>query len=201
MADDGDDEVAVQTIAPLVVEYCKGCTMPLEYCAYGPNPADCARRNKTGAAASSAAAAAADAGDVADDAVEGAAEAVSAITIVDDNDAEDSEGEGEGKKKQTRGGKGGKPKKQAQEMEGGEVQIIVNSRTKRKFVTNVIGLSAYGIDVKKAAKLFASRFAASASVIGDEIQILGDHSDEINDFIVEKFPQIHEDDITFERGK
>ncbi len=44
--------------------------------------------------------------------------------------------------------------------------------------------------MKKAAKLFATRFAASSSLVGDdEIQIQGDHSMDLVDLIPKTFPQ------------
>ena len=46
MADaaDSDDEVRAP-VAPLVVQYCALCTLPLEYCEYGPLPDECRARN------------------------------------------------------------------------------------------------------------------------------------------------------------
>ena len=80
-------------------------------------------------------------------------------------------------------------------------------RNKRKFVTSVRGLEAFGmvpyvctpgstvtleigVDLKKAAKLFAQRFATGGSVTKnaagiDEIVVQGDVSQEIYDMIAE----------------
>ncbi|KAF8272155.1 translation initiation factor SUI1 [Lactarius quietus] len=64
-------------------------------------------------------------------------------------------------------------------------------RNKRKFVTSVRGLEALiGVDLKKAAKLFAQRFATGGSVTKnaagiDEIVVQGDVSQEIYDMIAE----------------
>lgn len=61
-------------------------------------------------------------------------------------------------------------------------------RNKRKHVTAVHGLESFGVDLKRCAKLFATRFATGASVTKnaqglDEIVVQGDVSDEILDMI------------------
>lgn len=85
-------------------------------------------------------------------------------------------------------------------------------RNKRKFITGVHGLEAFGqsssrfsvsgcidadacpsidIDLKKAAKLFANKFATGASVSKnpqgeDEIFIQGDVTDEVEDMLLDE---------------
>ncbi|KAF8324588.1 translation initiation factor SUI1, partial [Cantharellus anzutake] len=71
-----------------------------------------------------------------------------------------------------------------------QVTIKRIERTKKKHVTAIHNLDAFGIDLKKAAKLFAQRFAAGASVSKntqgqDEIVIQGDVSDEVVDMLEE----------------
>jgi density-regulated protein DRP1 len=61
-------------------------------------------------------------------------------------------------------------------------------RNKRKHVTAIHGLEAFGIDLKKAAKQFSSKFATGSSVTKnlqglEEIVVQGDVSDEIVDMI------------------
>ncbi|KAJ7937040.1 translation initiation factor SUI1, partial [Mycena leptocephala] len=61
-------------------------------------------------------------------------------------------------------------------------------RNKRKHITSVFGLEAFGVDLKKAAKQFASKFATGASVTKnlqglEEIVVSGDVSDEILEMI------------------
>ncbi|KAF9257785.1 density-regulated protein DRP1 [Marasmius fiardii PR-910] len=63
-------------------------------------------------------------------------------------------------------------------------------RNKRKHVTAIHGLEAFEIDLKKAAKQFASKFATGASVTKnpqgqDEIVIQGDVCDEVLEMIEE----------------
>nr|GAT55661.1 predicted protein [Mycena chlorophos] len=68
------------------------------------------------------------------------------------------------------------------------VIIKRSERNKRKCITSVFGLEAFGIDLKKAAKQFASKFATGASVTKnaqglEEIVISGDVSDEVLEMI------------------
>ncbi|KAJ3727912.1 density-regulated protein DRP1 [Lentinula raphanica] len=72
-----------------------------------------------------------------------------------------------------------------------QVTIKRIERNKRKHVTSVHGLEAFGIDLKKAAKQFASKFATGASVTKnpqgqEEIVVQGDVSDEILEMIEEE---------------
>ena len=72
-----------------------------------------------------------------------------------------------------------------------QITIKRIERNKRKYVTTVLGLESFGIDLKKAAKLFAQKFATGASVTKnpqglDDITVQGDVSDEI---VSRGFPQ------------
>ena len=69
-----------------------------------------------------------------------------------------------------------------------QVTIKRIERTKRKHVTAIHGLEAFSIDLKKAAKQLAGRFATGASVTKnaqglDEIVVQGDVSDEIYEIL------------------
>ncbi|EJF62196.1 eukaryotic translation initiation factor 1-like protein [Dichomitus squalens] len=71
-----------------------------------------------------------------------------------------------------------------------QVTIKRIERNKRKHVTAIHGLEAFDVDLKKAAKFFAQRFATGASVTKnvqgfDEIVVQGDVSGEIVDMIEE----------------
>ena len=60
----------------------------------------------------------------------------------------------------------------------------------------VTGLSTYDIDLKEAAKFFASKFACGSSVTGtDEIVIQGDVKDDMFDILTDKWPEVDEDSI------
>ncbi|KAF2468227.1 density-regulated protein DRP1 [Lindgomyces ingoldianus] len=73
-------------------------------------------------------------------------------------------------------------------------------RNKRKYVTAVQGLEAFGLDIKKVAKDFGKKFATGSSVTkvpggGEEITVQGDLSDDIYDYVVETYPNIPEDNV------
>ncbi|CAG8434883.1 12897_t:CDS:2 [Ambispora gerdemannii] len=76
-------------------------------------------------------------------------------------------------------------------------KIIITriARNKRKCVTSVYGLENFDIDLKKAAKSFASKFACGSSVVknnigNDEIVVQGDVSEDLVDFILETWPVV-----------
>lgn len=71
-----------------------------------------------------------------------------------------------------------------------KVQIKRVERNKRKYVTAVSGLEAFGLELKKVSKDFGKKFATGSSVTktasgGEEIVVQGDLSDEIFEFLVD----------------
>ncbi|KAI9308187.1 translation initiation factor SUI1 [Cunninghamella echinulata] len=75
-------------------------------------------------------------------------------------------------------------------------------RTKRKRITIIHGLDIFEVDLKKAAKLFANKFACGSSVAKnnqnqDEIVVQGDFSDELIELILANWPHVPEDNIEF----
>jgi density-regulated protein DRP1 len=92
--------------------------------------------------------------------------------------------------------------KQADKLAKSTITIKRIERNKKKFVTAVIGLEAFGLDLKKVAKDFGKKFATGSSVTkvpsgGEEIVIQGDVSDEVEEFLLEKYKDIPEDNIEF----
>lgn len=72
-------------------------------------------------------------------------------------------------------------------------------RNKRKYVTAVIGLEAFGLDLKKVAKDFGKKFATGSSVTKlangeSEIVVQGDVSEEIEEFLLEKWGDVIPED-------
>ena len=95
-------------------------------------------------------------------------------------------------KRQTRGGKaqGPKAKKQAEK----KLEVFRSNRGKKKYVTVIVGMATFNVDLKDASKLFSKKFACSSSVTGpDEIVVQGDVKDDIIEFIPEKFSEIDPD--------
>ncbi|RFN52681.1 translation machinery-associated protein 22 [Fusarium flagelliforme] len=79
-------------------------------------------------------------------------------------------------------------------------------RNKKKFVTAVIGLEAFDLELKKVAKDLGKKFATGASVTklpggGDEIVVQGDVSIELEEFLLEKYKQIPKDHIELVEDK
>ena len=90
------------------------------------------------------------------------------------------------------------------------IKVSRAQRSKKKHVTIIVGLKTFGtnssptppsqfhvvtphtdIDLKKASKSFAQHFSCGSSVTGDdEIVIQGDVTDDIIDFIQEKWPEV-----------
>jgi density-regulated protein len=80
-------------------------------------------------------------------------------------------------------------------------------RNKRKYVTAVSGLEAFGLDLKKVAKDFGKKFATGSSVTktaagGEEIVVQGDVSEEIEEYLVENYDgKVPEDNIELVEDK
>lgn len=90
--------------------------------------------------------------------------------------------------------------KQADKLANSVVTIKRIERNKKKFVTAVSGLEPFGLELKKVAKELGKKFATGSSVTkvpsgGEEIVVQGDVSDEIEEFLLEKYKEIPEDNI------
>lgn len=73
-------------------------------------------------------------------------------------------------------------------------------------MTAVSGLEAFGLENKKVAKDLGKKFATGASVTkvpsgGEEIVVQGDVSEEIEEFLVEKYGVIPEENIELVEDK
>lgn len=75
-----------------------------------------------------------------------------------------------------------------------QAMVIIKrvERNKRKYVTEVSGLEAHGLDLKKVAKEWGKKFACGCSVTntpsgGQEITLQGDNSDDLFDWCVDVF--------------
>ncbi|KAK1982582.1 translation machinery-associated protein 22 [Colletotrichum cereale] len=96
--------------------------------------------------------------------------------------------------------------KQADKLAKSVVTIKRIERNKRKYVTSVSGLESFGLENKKVAKEFGKKFATGSSVTktpsgGEEIVVQGDVSDEIEEFLLEKYKEIPEDNIELVEDK
>ncbi|KAJ4325440.1 Translation machinery-associated protein 22 [Fusarium piperis] len=96
--------------------------------------------------------------------------------------------------------------KQADKLAKSVVTIKRIERNKKKYVTAVIGLEAFGLELKKVAKDLGKKFATGSSVTklpggGEEIVVQGDVSMELEEFLVEKYKEIPEDHIELVEDK
>jgi len=93
------------------------------------------------------------------------------------------------------------------EAEKAASKVIIKrvERGKRKYVTAIANLQTFDVDIKKAAKRMANKFATGASVTKtvegkDEIVVQGDLVDEIEEFVVEQYG-ISEDQVAIREEK
>eukprot|EP01113_Clastostelium_recurvatum_P022766 TRINITY_DN2728_c0_g1_i2.p1 TRINITY_DN2728_c0_g1~~TRINITY_DN2728_c0_g1_i2.p1 ORF type:complete len:182 (+),score=56.87 TRINITY_DN2728_c0_g1_i2:302-847(+) len=167
------------------VPYCGVCTLPVEYCEFGPSPPKCKQWCVDNVPKDKWPKEYASEGDV-EKKLEG-------LSVGGSSSSSSSSSSAEPVKMLP----GGKIKKK----ESATVTICTTSRNKRKYVTTVAGLEKFGIKLADAAKLFGKRFACGASVVKnpqdkEEIDIQGDVADDLLDYIVEKYgEQVPEDCI------
>ncbi|KAK3112586.1 Translation machinery-associated protein 22 [Teratosphaeriaceae sp. CCFEE 6253] len=166
------------------VVYCGVCTLPPEYCEYGGTTKKCedwleANHPKLHAEIYSADTAAKGMSDLSLDAQKRA-----------DKDAQKKAAKAEAAEI-----------REAKERAASKIIIKRVERNKRKYVTEVSGLEAFGLDLKKVAKEFGKKFATGSSVTknaggtGEEITVQGDVSEDIFDWLQEHHEGIPEDNI------
>ncbi|KAF2400492.1 density-regulated protein DRP1 [Trichodelitschia bisporula] len=90
--------------------------------------------------------------------------------------------------------------REAERRATARVTIKRIERNKRKYVTTIAGLETFGYDLKKIAKDFGKRFATGSSVTkvpagGEEITVQGDLAYDIEEFVIETFKEVPEDNI------
>jgi len=169
-----DAQPAPEPRAPVEVLYCSVCSFPMEYCEFGSSLSKCKEWTKDNHP------------DLyekyySDEALQNKLGTISLDAQAKlDKEAQKKEAKAEAKADAAH------KKKMAS-----QVTIKRIERNKRKHVTAVHGLEAFGIDLKKVAKQFASKFATGASVTKnaqglDEIVVQGDVSDEILEMIEEE---------------
>jgi density-regulated protein len=93
-----------------------------------------------------------------------------------------------------------KEEREAEKRASSKVIIKRIERNKRKYVTAVSGLEAFGLDLKKVAKEFGKKFATGSSVTkvpggGEEITVQGDVSAEIEEYILDTYKDVPEDNV------
>lgn len=111
----------------------------------------------------------------------------------------DEEGVAEKKAGGGEGEAAAEPKPAPKKKRHPRVTVSRVQRSKRKFLTLVEGIDAYGVDLKEACSAFKKKFACGVSVVKGttEIEIQGDVSYEIAEFIIDKWPQIDKKYVKF----
>lgn len=97
-----------------------------------------------------------------------------------------------------------KAEKELKKKLASKVVVKRVERSKRKHVIAVSGVEVFGIDPKKLAKTFASKFATGASVTKnaegkDELVIQGDVGDEVEEYVTSLLEEKGLDGIKVER--
>ncbi|ESZ90503.1 RNA-binding protein [Sclerotinia borealis F-4128] len=87
-----------------------------------------------------------------------------------------------------------------------KIRIKRVERNKRKYVTEVQGLEAFGLELKKVSKEFGSKFATGSSVTkvasgGFEITVQGDVSEDVREFLCRNYREIPRKNIVLEEPK
>jgi len=90
--------------------------------------------------------------------------------------------------------------REAEKRAASKVLIKRIERNKRKYVTCIQGLENFGFDLKKVAKDFGKKFATGSSVTkipggGEEITVQGDVAYDIEEFVLETWKEIPEDNV------
>ena len=96
--------------------------------------------------------------------------------------------------------------REAETRASSKITIKRIERTKRKYVTTVSNLEAFGLDIKKVSKDLGKKFATGASVTklaggGEEITVQGDLSEDIEEFILERYREVPEGNIELVEDK
>ncbi|KAH8915005.1 density-regulated protein DRP1 [Atractiella rhizophila] len=161
------------SLDPLPVYYCTVCSLPPEYCSYGSKASKCrtALEKSNPSLYESI---------YSESAV---ASTLENLTLEQREALEKDVKKKERKEEQ-------KEQKAAERRAASKVTIRRVERNKRKHVTHIQGLEVFNVDLKKAAKLFATKFATGSSVSKnpqgeEEIVIQGDVAYEVQDLIVE----------------
>jgi len=163
---------------PVVVKYCGVCGLPLEYCQYGTNYAKC----KIWIAENCPEL------DPSGNTETNNEETTKPVPI------SEPEKEQQEKVKKLPGGK-------VKKAETPEIVISRSSRTKRKWITTVTGVAAFGIKLDEASKTIRGKFACGANPAAkgkDEITIQGDVMYELYDLLIATYKgKIKEGDVYY----
>ncbi|KAJ3232121.1 Translation machinery-associated protein 22 [Chytriomyces hyalinus] len=191
-------------MSPVEVLYCGVCTAPPEYCEFGPSIKRCKVWLKETHPDLFSKIYPSEAGG-ASDAVAGVTEKLANASVSETSTAApaDASAKKPAPEKEKLDALQKQELKKEKQKQNARVTIKRIERTKRKCVIIVVGLEIFEVDLKKAAKLFANKFACGSSVTKnpagfDEIVVQGDCQDDIYDLILKTWKHIPEDNLTLE---
>lgn len=102
---------------------------------------------------------------------------------------------------------GGGVKKKKGGKDVAQVVISIAQRNRRKHITSVVGLDAYGVKLSDASKAFGKKFASGASIVKgqgalpDAIEIQGELKEPLAELIAELFGVPRDAIFCLEGGK
>ncbi|OAY53925.1 translation machinery-associated protein 22 [Manihot esculenta] len=185
---------------PLRVLYCAVCSLPAEYCEFGPDFEKCKPWLIQNAP------------DLYPDLIKeaNAKEANKVAEQLQSAGISSSGGDGA-----TPSGGTSAPKEEVKRLPGGKIkkkekqEVVIEkvTRNKRKCITTVKGLDLFGVKLSDASKKLGKKFATGASVVKgptekEQIDVQGDISYDIVEFITDTWPDVPETAIYFiEDGK
>ncbi|KAK5575620.1 hypothetical protein RB653_006753 [Dictyostelium firmibasis] len=212
---DTESSTPVQSHPIVVVEYCKICSLPTEYCEYGPSAKQCLKENgphpnnnKNTSTTSTDSSTNTDNTNTTTTTTttNSTEEKLKDLKIVDDSKEVSHVDAGKSESTETTAEKEKSTKKKKEVKP--QIIIEVNQRNKRKHVTKITGLELYGIKLSDAAKVMAKKFSCGCSVVkstsnpnSEDIDIQGDFGEEVVDLIEEKYPTVPLTEIYFLEDK
>ncbi|GJN05534.1 hypothetical protein PR202_ga23168 [Eleusine coracana subsp. coracana] len=190
--------MAAEKPAPVRVLYCGVCGLPAEYCEFGSDFERCKpwlRANAPGVYPDELIASSSSGGGDDKD-VGKVGERLQGVGISDGSSS--AAGSASASKEEVKRLPGGKLKKKEKQ----EVVIEKIVRNKRKCVTVVKGLELFGVKLSDASKKLGKKFATGASVVKgptekEQIDVQGDISYDIVEFITDTWPDVPETAIFF----
>lgn len=183
---------------PVRVLYCAVCGLPAEYCEFGPDFEKCKPWLVKNAP------------DVYPDLVKEVAEK-EADSAAKKLESVGISSTGDGAREAAAATSGASaPKEEVKRLPGGKIkkkekqEVVIEKivRNKRKCVTVVKGLDLFGVKLSDAAKKLGKKFATGASVVKgptekEQIDVQGDISYDIVEFITDTWPDVPEREIYF----
>ncbi|XP_058069057.1 translation machinery-associated protein 22 [Magnolia sinica] len=182
---------------PVRVLYCPVCSLPAEYCEFGPDFEKCKPWLIQNAP------------DLYPDLIKEANDR-EAAKAAEQLQSVGISGSGDGAAAATSGGTSTIKQEEVKRLPGGKIkkkekqEVVIEKvvRNKRKCVTIVKGLELFGVKLSEASKKLGKKFATGASVVKgptekEQIDVQGDIFYDIVEFITETWPDVPESAIYF----